>query len=106
MIYTHVVKNGPYGVASPLDRLALIQDSGPRQSPDFTVVNSALCPEQRNGLVSFTDSHSVSPENVNTPRPETEVQLLGLERHILKVPYWIKATLAILFQAVEFLKTR
>lgn len=33
MIYTHVVKNGPYGVASPLDRLALTPDTASTSKP-------------------------------------------------------------------------
>jgi len=64
MIYTHVVKNGPYGVASPLDRLALktgapsVQSKPPQPEPVKPAMPESI-PEATPGCAAAPPS---SPE--------------------------------------------
>jgi len=109
MIYTHVVKNGPYGVISPLDRLTVPQKKTNRPSalenPHHPAMSPDAQPTGHRSLQSVLDEiaeerRSEKPRAV--PPPVISAQQ-SMGKRIVNT---LKATLMLLLQTMGVLSTR
>ncbi len=62
MIYTHVVKNGPYGVASPLDQLSASLPQKPVGTRLLSEVITELAAMERAGMLKCQPASSTPPK--------------------------------------------